>query len=84
MLSALEAKVHALEEQLDGEVREKQRISRSVRTLEKRLRDATGLSEETRKQADAFKDQVRLFIVFLFLFEIQLNYYSSIVFLSTG
>ncbi|CAF1035648.1 unnamed protein product [Rotaria sordida] len=57
MLGALEAKVHALEEQLDGEVREKQKISRSVRTLEKRLRDATAVADESRKQSDAYKEQ---------------------------
>ncbi|CAF4729492.1 unnamed protein product [Rotaria sp. Silwood1] len=57
MLGALEAKVHALEEQLDGEVREKQKISRSVRTLEKRLRDATAIADESRKQSDAYKEQ---------------------------
>lgn len=39
--------------------REKQKISRSVRTLEKRLRDAAGLADESRKQADAYKEQVR-------------------------
>ncbi len=38
--------------------REKQKISRSVRTLEKRLRDAAGLADESRKQADAHKEQV--------------------------
>ncbi len=94
MLGALEAKVHALEEQLDGEVRyvkrsiyrfelkwnfvffrEKQKISRSVRTLEKRLRDATGLADESRKQADAYKEQVKIrfhlfyFILFCFSFQ---------------
>ncbi|CAF3282352.1 unnamed protein product [Rotaria sp. Silwood2] len=57
MLGALEAKVHALEEQLDGEVREKQKISRTVRTLEKRLRDAAALADESRKQADGYKEQ---------------------------
>lgn len=40
--------------------REKQKISRSVRTLEKRLRDSTGLADESRKQADAYKEQVML------------------------
>ncbi|CAF2533192.1 unnamed protein product [Rotaria sp. Silwood2] len=39
MFGALEEKVHALKEQLDDEVREKQNISRTVRTLDKRLRD---------------------------------------------
>jgi len=85
MLGALEAKVHALEEQLDGEVRyeknkfqlknyylfninrEKQKVSRTVRTLEKRLRDAAGLADESRKQADAYKEQVQRKI-FLFIF----------------
>lgn len=38
---------------------EKQKISRTVRNLEKRLRDATALADEARKQADAYKDQVR-------------------------
>jgi hypothetical protein len=39
--------------------REKQKISRSVRTLEKRLRDATAIADESRKQADANKEQAR-------------------------
>ena len=39
--------------------REKQKISRSVRTLEKRLRDATGLADESRKQLEAYKEQVK-------------------------
>lgn len=89
MLGALEAKVHALEEQLDGEVRfvklssflllffssriafcfsEKQKISRTVRTLEKRLRDAAALTDESRKQSDAFKDQVKRNETKLFFF----------------
>jgi hypothetical protein len=38
--------------------REKQKVSRSVRTLEKRLRDAAGLADESRKQAEAYKEQV--------------------------
>ena len=37
--------------------REKQKVSRSVRLLEKRLRDAAGLADESRKQADAYKEQ---------------------------
>lgn len=37
---------------------EKQKISRSVRTLEKRLRDAANLADESRKQSDGYKDQV--------------------------
>ncbi|CAM4789251.1 unnamed protein product [Rotaria magnacalcarata] len=57
MLGALEAKVHALEEQLDNEVREKQKLIRSIRTIEKRLRDATALADESRKQADVYKEQ---------------------------
>jgi hypothetical protein len=43
--------------------REKQKVSRSVRTLEKRLRDAAGLADESRKQADAFKEQVKNIIL---------------------
>ncbi len=38
--------------------REKQKVSRSVRTLEKRLRDAAGLADESRKHAEAYKEQV--------------------------
>ncbi|CAF4039247.1 unnamed protein product [Rotaria sp. Silwood1] len=36
---------------------EKQKISRSVRTLEKCLRDATAIADESRKQSDAYKEQ---------------------------
>ncbi|CAF0851620.1 unnamed protein product [Didymodactylos carnosus] len=57
LLGALEAKVHALEEQLDVEVREKQKVTRSVRSIEKRLREAVSTAEESKKQADTYKEQ---------------------------
>ncbi|CAF4383349.1 unnamed protein product, partial [Rotaria magnacalcarata] len=37
--------------------REKQKLIRSIRTIEKRLRDATALADESRKQADVYKEQ---------------------------
>jgi len=39
--------------------REKQKASRNIRSLEKRLRDATTIAEETQKQANNYKEQVK-------------------------
>ncbi|CAF3944624.1 unnamed protein product, partial [Didymodactylos carnosus] len=60
LLGALVAKVHTLEEQLDVEVREKQKFTRSMRSIEKRLREAVSIAEESKKQADTYKEQVKL------------------------
>jgi len=39
--------------------REKQKVLRSIRTLERRLRDATTAAEETEKLANSYKEQVK-------------------------
>jgi hypothetical protein len=39
--------------------REKQKALRNIRSLEKRLRDATTIAEETQKQANNYKEQVK-------------------------
>ncbi|CAF2959807.1 unnamed protein product [Rotaria sp. Silwood2] len=56
-LAAFEAKIHAYEEQVDNEVREKQKASRNARLLEKRLRDAFTVTEETQKSANYYKEE---------------------------
>jgi hypothetical protein len=40
--------------------REKQKNSRTLRTAEKRLRDALSASDEAQKKVDTYKDQVRI------------------------
>jgi hypothetical protein len=39
--------------------REKQKAYRSMRSLEKRLRDAVTVNEEAQKTANSYKEQVR-------------------------
>jgi len=48
--------------------REKQKALRSIRTFEKRLRDATTAAEETEKLANNYKEQVKT-KRFLFFFK---------------
>ncbi|CAF3396041.1 unnamed protein product [Rotaria sp. Silwood1] len=56
-VAAFEAKIHAYEEQIDNEVREKQKISRNIRLLEKRLREALSMAEEAQKAASYYKEE---------------------------
>ncbi|CAF4935637.1 unnamed protein product, partial [Rotaria socialis] len=42
-VAGYEVKIHAYEEQLDNEVRERQKASRNLRLLEKRLREASAI-----------------------------------------
>ncbi len=46
--------------------REKQKALRSIRLLEKRLRDATTAAEDTEKLASNYKEQVRKKFLFFF------------------
>ncbi|XP_066521768.1 myosin-11a isoform X3 [Hoplias malabaricus] len=56
-ISALEAKVAQLEEQLDQENREKQASAKALRQKDKKLKDLMMQVEEERKQAEQYKDQ---------------------------
>uniref|UniRef100_A0A8D0AH53 Myosin, heavy chain 11a, smooth muscle n=1 Tax=Sander lucioperca TaxID=283035 RepID=A0A8D0AH53_SANLU len=58
-ISALEAKVAMLEEQLEQENREKQASAKSIRQKDKKLKDLVIQVEDERKQAEQYKDQVR-------------------------
>ncbi|CAF4624137.1 unnamed protein product [Rotaria socialis] len=56
-VAGYEVKIHAYEEQLDNEVRERQKASRNVRLLEKRLREASAIAEETQKTGNYYKEE---------------------------
>lgn len=58
VISNLEARLAAAEEQLHLEAGEKQRISREFKKNEKRLRDLQAQIEEERKQTENYKEQV--------------------------
>ncbi|XP_060705255.1 myosin-9-like isoform X1 [Hemiscyllium ocellatum] len=57
-ITALEAKIAQLEEQLDSETREKQAASKLVRRSEKRLKEVMLQMEDERRNSDQYKDQV--------------------------
>uniref|UniRef100_A0A9J8AIE9 Myosin, heavy chain 11a, smooth muscle n=2 Tax=Cyprinus carpio TaxID=7962 RepID=A0A9J8AIE9_CYPCA len=56
-ITALEAKVAQLEEQLDQESREKQNTAKTVRQKDKKLKELMIQVEDERKQAEQYKDQ---------------------------
>nr|XP_020451645.1 myosin-11 isoform X2 [Monopterus albus] len=56
-ITALEAKVAQLEEQLEQENREKQVSAKSMRQKDKKLKDLVIQVEDERKQAEQYKDQ---------------------------
>ncbi|XP_050968582.1 myosin-11a isoform X1 [Labeo rohita] len=56
-ISALEAKVAQLEEQLEQENREKQNTAKAVRQKDKKLKEFMTQVEDERKQAEQYKDQ---------------------------
>jgi len=56
--AALESKVANLEEQLDGEARERQNLARANRRVEKRLKEFMMQAEDEKRHADQYKDQV--------------------------
>ncbi|XP_035263047.1 myosin-11a isoform X3 [Anguilla anguilla] len=56
-ITALEAKVQQLEEQLEQESREKQATAKGMRQKEKKLKDLMIQVEDERKQAEQYKDQ---------------------------
>ncbi|XP_063283107.1 myosin-9 [Pelobates fuscus] len=56
-ITALEAKISQLEEQLDVETRERQNASKQLRRSEKKLKDILMQVEDERRNAEQFKDQ---------------------------
>ncbi|XP_055993389.1 myosin-9 isoform X2 [Sorex fumeus] len=56
-ISALEAKIAQLEEQLDNETKERQAASKQVRRAEKKLKDVLLQVDDERRNAEQFKDQ---------------------------
>uniref|UniRef100_G1SL68 Myosin-9 n=1 Tax=Oryctolagus cuniculus TaxID=9986 RepID=G1SL68_RABIT len=56
-ITALEAKVAQLEEQLDSETKERQAASKQVRRAEKKLKDVLLQVEDERRNAEQYKDQ---------------------------
>ncbi|CAF4451731.1 unnamed protein product, partial [Adineta steineri] len=60
-ITSLEAKCHTYEEQLETEVRERQKALRNVRSLEKRLREAGIVVEEAQKQVNSYREQVQYY-----------------------
>ncbi|XP_044297204.1 myosin-9 [Varanus komodoensis] len=57
-ITALEAKIAQLEEQLDAETKERQLASKQVRRTEKKLKDVVLQVEDERRNAEQYKDQV--------------------------
>uniref|UniRef100_A0A8D2ZN18 Myosin-9 n=1 Tax=Scophthalmus maximus TaxID=52904 RepID=A0A8D2ZN18_SCOMX len=57
-LSALEAKIAALEEQLDMETRERQGATKLVRRTEKKLKEVILQVDDERRNTEQYKDQV--------------------------
>uniref|UniRef100_A0A2D4M111 Myosin-9 n=4 Tax=Micrurus TaxID=8634 RepID=A0A2D4M111_9SAUR len=56
-ITALEAKIVQLEEQLDTETKERQAASKQVRRTEKKLKDVILQVEDERRNAEQYKDQ---------------------------
>ncbi|XP_040215625.1 myosin-9 [Rana temporaria] len=56
-ITALEAKIVQLEEQLDTETKERQNASKQVRRTEKKLKDVLMQVEDERRNAEQYKDQ---------------------------
>ncbi|NWR42120.1 MYH9 protein, partial [Regulus satrapa] len=56
-ITALEAKIAQLEEQLDMEIKERQAASKQVRRAEKKLKDILLQVDDERRNAEQFKDQ---------------------------
>ncbi|XP_004845747.1 myosin-9 [Heterocephalus glaber] len=56
-ITALEAKIAQLEEQLDNETKERQAASKQVRRAEKRLKDVLLQVDDERRSAEQYKDQ---------------------------
>ncbi|KAL2101524.1 hypothetical protein ACEWY4_003285 [Coilia grayii] len=56
-ISAMEAKLQQMEEQLDQESREKQALAKALRQKDKKLKDLTVQIEDDHKQAEQYKDQ---------------------------
>nr|AAI70424.1 LOC398083 protein [Xenopus laevis] len=56
-ITALEAKIAQLEEQLDTETKERQNASKQVRRTEKKLKDVLMLVEDERRNSEQYKDQ---------------------------
>ncbi|XP_012642489.2 myosin-9 [Microcebus murinus] len=56
-ITALEAKIAQLEEQLDNETKERQAACKQVRRAEKKLKDVLLQVEDERRNAEQFKDQ---------------------------
>ncbi|NXO38373.1 MYH9 protein, partial [Locustella ochotensis] len=57
IITALEAKIAQLEEQLDMETKERQAASKQVRRAEKKLKDILLQVDDERRNAEQFKDQ---------------------------
>ncbi|XP_059809759.1 myosin-9-like isoform X1 [Hypanus sabinus] len=57
-LTALEAKIAQLEEQLDAETRDRQAAGKLLRRSEKKLKEAVLQIEDERRNSDQYKDQV--------------------------
>ena len=58
VIANLEAKIATLEEQMNLEANEKQRVAREYKRSEKRLREMLGQVEEERKLTESYKEQV--------------------------
>uniref|UniRef100_A0A8D2D9K2 Myosin-9 n=1 Tax=Sciurus vulgaris TaxID=55149 RepID=A0A8D2D9K2_SCIVU len=56
-ITALEAKIAQLEEQLDNETKERQAASKQVRRAEKKLKDVLLQVDDERRNAEQYKDQ---------------------------
>ncbi|TEA32124.1 hypothetical protein DBR06_SOUSAS6610044 [Sousa chinensis] len=56
-ITALEAKIAQLEEQLDNETKERQAASKQVRRAEKKLKDVLLQVDDERRSAEQYKDQ---------------------------
>ncbi|XP_008853014.1 myosin-9 isoform X1 [Nannospalax galili] len=56
-ITALEAKIAQLEEQLDNETKERQAASKQVRRAEKKLKDMVLQVDDERRNAEQYKDQ---------------------------
>ncbi|XP_030062730.1 LOW QUALITY PROTEIN: myosin-9 [Microcaecilia unicolor] len=62
-ITALEAKIAQLEEQLEMETKERQNASKQVRRTEKKLKDVLLQVDDERRNAEQFKDQSEKFNV---------------------
>ena len=77
VISNLEAKIAAVEEQLHLEANEKHRIAREYKKSEKRLREMQSQIEEERKLAETYKEQVDYSNTFLFIIIIYILSFSN-------